>query len=323
MLLCNKLLYLHCKIIAMVNVEFKSMIELVRAFPDEQSCIAHLEELRWNGVPVSPFDANSTVYKCKGNKYRCRNTGKYFNVRTSTMFDNTKVPLQKWFLGIWLVTNHKKGISSIQLSKDIDVTQKTAWFMLHRIRQCFGVENNSNDKLDGIVEVDETFVGGKAANMNKAKRATRINTTGYVDKVPVVGFAQRNGTTITKIIKAANMAILKPLVIANVDNKATLVTDGFSGYKDLNKEYDHVIINHSANQYAKGEFHTNTIEGFWSLLKRSIYGIYHSVSPKHLAQYLNETTFRYNTRKATDGLRFSYILVNSNQRLTYKSLIQK
>jgi transposase-like protein len=140
----------------MINKDFNSIIELLQSFPTEQTCIDHLEKLRWNGHVVSPFDVTSQVYVCKDNKYRCRKTGKYFNVRTGTLFDNTKVPLRKWFFAIWLVTSHKKGISSIQLSKDIDVTQKTAWFMLQRIRNCFGFDNDG--QLDNQVEVDETFV---------------------------------------------------------------------------------------------------------------------------------------------------------------------
>ena len=131
----------------MINTNFKSIIDLLKAFPDEQTCINHLEELRWNGNTVSPFDPASKVYKCKDNKYRCRNTGKYFNARTNTLFDNTKVELRKWFLAIYIVTSHKKGISSIQLSKDIDVTQKTAWFMLQRIRNCFGFEGSLDNEV--------------------------------------------------------------------------------------------------------------------------------------------------------------------------------
>jgi len=314
----------------MINIEFKSVIELIRAFPDEQTCINHLTELRWNGVAVSPFDETSTVYVCKGNKYRCRNTGKYFNVRTGTMFDNTKVELQKWFLAIWLVTNHKKGISSIQLSKDIAVTQKTAWFMLQRIRNCFGIENTDNT-LTGVVEVDETFVGGKSANFHQYQRKLNKKTignvstyTGYKHKIPVVGFLQRDGKVITRVIKHAHGVILKPMVKTFINKAATLVTDGFGGYHGLDLHFDkHVIINHGKGEYAVGEFSTNSIEGFWALLKRSIFGIYHNVSPKHLVKYVDETTFRFNTRKVTDGLRFSYILHNSNKRLTYKTLIAK
>lgn len=126
----------------MINNDFNTILELLQEFPDEQTCIEHLESLRWpHGNVVSPFDANSKVYKCAGNRYRCKTTKKYFNVKTSTLFDNTKIALQKWFLAIWLVTSHKKGISSVQLSKDIGVTQKSAWFMLQRIRNCFGFDN--------------------------------------------------------------------------------------------------------------------------------------------------------------------------------------
>lgn len=143
----------------MINQDFKSILDLIKAFPNEQTCIDHLETLRWNGNVISPFDKSSKVYVCKGNKYKCKNTGKYFNVKTDTMFDNTKMELQKWFLAIWIVTSHKKGISSLQLGRDLNITQKSAWFMLQRIRKCFGIENNN--ELDNEVEADETYVGAK------------------------------------------------------------------------------------------------------------------------------------------------------------------
>lgn len=143
----------------MINKDFHSIIELLEAFPNEEICIQHLEAIRWNGKVVSPFDNHSPVYKCKNNKYRCKNTGKYFNVKTGTMFDNTKIRLQKWFLAIWLITAHKKGISSLQLARDIHTTQKTAWFVLQRVRACFGIENDN--QLQNEVEVDETYIGGK------------------------------------------------------------------------------------------------------------------------------------------------------------------
>lgn len=149
----------------MINKDFKTVLGLLQAFPDEQTCIDHLEQLRWNGHVVSPFDPASKVYKCKGNKYRCKETGKYFNVKTGTLFDNTKVKLQKWFLAIWRVTSHKKGISSAQLSKDIVVTQKTAWLMLQRIRNCFGMENDTEP--DNELEADETYTYISGKNKNK------------------------------------------------------------------------------------------------------------------------------------------------------------
>ncbi len=145
----------------MINTNFKSILDLVKAFPDEQSCIDHLTHLRWNGNVISPFDSESRVYTCKNNRYRCKNTSKYFNVKTATLFDNTKIELRKWFMAIYLITGHSKGISSIQLSKDIDVTQKTAWFMLQRIRNCFGIDT---DQLDNEVEINKTYIGGKNKN---------------------------------------------------------------------------------------------------------------------------------------------------------------
>ena len=165
----------------MINQDFNSILDLIKAFPDQQSCIDQLEQLRWNGNVVSPFDATSKVYDCKGNKYKCKNTGKYFNVKTNTIFDNTKMPLQKWFLAIWLVTSHKKGISSLQLGRDLNITQKSAWFMLSRIRQCFGIDNDS--QLDNEVEADETFVGGK----NKNKHANKKFKGTSEDKTLVLG----------------------------------------------------------------------------------------------------------------------------------------
>lgn len=152
----------------MFNKEIKSVLDLIKAFPTEQSCIDHLEIIRWNGNVVSPFDATSKVYNCKGNKYMCKNTQKYFNVKTNTIFDNTKLELQKWFLAIWIVTSHKKGISSLQLGRDLDITQKSAWFMLQRIRKCFGIENNNT--LENEVEADETYVGVKIKTVIMIKK---------------------------------------------------------------------------------------------------------------------------------------------------------
>ena len=182
----------------MINKEFNTILELLQAFPDEQSCIDHLTALRWeDGLVISPFDAESKVYKCANNRYRCKNTGKYFNVKTSTLFDNTKVKLQKWFLAIWLVTSHKKGISSIQLSKDIGVTQKTAWFMLHRIRNCFGFDNDND--LSNEVEVDETYVGGKAKNKHNSKRVKGTQGRSTKDKAPVFGMGKLNAKCVDDV----------------------------------------------------------------------------------------------------------------------------
>jgi len=304
----------------MVNTsEFNSILDLIKAFPDEQTCIDHLEWLRWNGNVVSPFDPSSKVYDCKGNKYKCKTTGKYFNVKTATLFDNTKLPLQKWFLGIYLVTSHKKGISSLQLAKDIDITQKSAWFMLQRIRECFGL--NDEEQLDNEVEVDETFIGGKNKNRHADKKVENSQGRSMKDKTAVVGMVERNGRLTAKTVEDVKNATLSREVIQNVKEGATLYSDEWLGYRGLDRIYDHAFVKHGQHEYVNGRIHTNTIEGFWSILKRGIIGIYHFTSKKHLQRYVDEFAFRYNSRNTNEAMRFNMLLGNMEHRLTYKALI--
>lgn len=305
----------------MINKDFNSIIELIKTFPNEQSCINHLEELRWEGIVVSPFDKTSKVYKCKGNKYKCKITGKYFNVKTGTLFDNTKVPLQKWFVAIWLATSHKKGISSLQLSRDIEVTQKTSWFMLQRIRECFGEEPLSS--LSGEVEADETYIGGRNKNRHEHKRIKGIQGRSVKDKTPVVGMIERGGDLIAKVVNNTKSSTLTKEVINHVKKTAKLYTDEWLGYKGVSKIYDHSIVKHNKEEYVNGRVHTNTIEGFWSLLKRSIIGVYHFTSKKHLQKYVDEMVFRYNSRDISEGKRFNLMLTNIEHRLKYKDLIKE
>lgn len=305
----------------MINSEFKSIIDLIKAFPSEEACIKHLEELRWNGNVISPFDNNSKVYKCSGNKYRCKNTGKYFNVRTATLFDNTKIELQKWFIAIFLVTSHKKGISSLQLGRDLDVTQKTAWFMLQRIRNCFGLHNDNI--LDNEVEIDETYVGGKNKNRHADKKVENSQGRSHIDKTPVLGMVERQGKVSAKAVENVSSAVLTPEVIRLVKESATLYTDEWLGYKGISKIYDHSVVKHNQGEYVNGRVHTNTIEGFWSLLKRGIVGIYHFTSKKHLQKYVDEFVFRYNSREMETAVRFNMLLANNQYRITYNQLINK
>lgn len=303
----------------MINKDFNSIIDLLKAFPSEQSCIDHLEKLRWNENVVSPFDNDSKVYTCKGNKYKCKNTGKYFNVKTSTIFDNTKMPLQKWFLAIWLVTSHKKGISSLQLGRDLDITQKSAWFMLQRIRNCFGIDNDT--QLNNEVEVDETYVGGKNKNRHANKKFKNSQGRSAKDKTPVVGMVERGGKVTARTVDNVKSATLTAEIIRNVKESATLYSDEWLGYKGVSRIYDHSVVKHNQGQYVNGRVHTNTIEGFWSLLKRGIFGIYHFTSKKHLQLYVDEFVFRYNSRNNTESERFNLLLMNLENRITYKELI--
>ena len=305
----------------MLGLKFNSLIELVKVFNNEQTCISYLEELIWFDGVVSPFDSNSKVYKCAGNKYKCKNSGLYFNVKTNTMFDSTKIELQKWFMAIWLITSHKKGISSHQLAKDIDVTQKTAWFMLQRMRNCFDIENNH--ELDNEVEADETFVGGKNKNRHKDKKVPNSQGRSFKDKTPVVGMVERQGKLVAKKVESTAKEHLTPELIKVVKETATLYTDEWLGYKGINRIYNHLFVKHNQKEFVNGNIYTNTIEGFWSLLKRGIMGVYHFTSKKHLQYYVDEFVFRYNTRKfETEKDRFNYFLTAiSNKYLPYKKLI--
>jgi transposase-like protein len=300
----------------MINKDFNSILELLNEFDTEQKCIEHLEALRWNGYVVSPFDSDSKVYKCKGNKYRCKNTGKYFNVKTGTLFDNTKIKLQKWFLAIWLITSHKKGISSLQLAKDIDVTQKTAWFMLQHIRKCFNIENDNT--LNNDVEIDETYVGGKNKNRHNDKKIDGSQGRRAKDKTPVIGMIERNGKLTARKIEDVKAYTLTKEIIQNVKETANLYTDEWVGYSSISKIYNHAFVKHNQGEYVNGKVHTNTIEGFWSLLKRGIIGIYHFTSRKHLQKYVDEFVFRYNTRSGSESDRFNLLLSNTEVRTTYR-----
>ncbi|MEP7163106.1 MAG: IS1595 family transposase [Ferruginibacter sp.] len=302
--------------------EFKSIIDLLKTFPNEQSCIDHLENLSWGGNPVSPFDSTSKVYKCAGNKYKCKNTGKYFNVRTNTIFDNTKIPLQKWFLALYVFSSHKKGISSHQLAKDISVTQKSAWFLLHRLRYAFD-HPNFKAVLGNTVEIDEAGIGGQSFYKHSNKKVRNEEGAVISGKTSVIGMKERGGNIKAIVIPDRTKETLLPIIYANVKPDSVLMTDELISYQNLGKDFEHYSVNHSAKQYVNEMAHTNGIENFWSHLKRGIDGIYHSISKEHLQSYIDEFTLRFNTRDYNTQGRFDLILAAvSNKRLTYKELIK-
>lgn len=300
--------------------DFKSILDLLNTFPTEQDCINHLELIRWGGNPVSPFRPESKVYKCKGNKYKCKETGKYFNVKVGTIFEDSKIPLQKWFMALYVFSSHKKGVSSHQLAKDIDVTQKTAWFILHRLRYAFDHPNFRGIFESNPVEIDETYVGGKAKNKHTSKKEKGNQGRSLKDKSAVLGMKERSGKVKAMVVPNTKIDTIQPLVENNVKPGVTVYTDEWWAYSNLQSKFDHKRVNHGAKEYVNQMAHTNGIENFWSHLKRGIDGIYHWVSKEHLQVYVNEYSLRFNTRTSTTSERFNLILGNVSGRLLYKTL---
>ncbi len=300
---------------------FKNLIDVMLYFNDKATCEKHLAQMRWEGgQPVCPHCGScGKIYTMKHN-YKCSDCRKQFSVTKGTIFESSHISLQKWFAALWLITSHKKGISSLQLHRDIGVTQKTAWFMLQRIRFMVRTDN-FRKPLENEVEVDETYIGGKNKNRHADKKVPMSQGRSVKDKTPVFGLVERNGIVVAMKVDNTSGKNLKPIIMKHVSKAASLFTDEWRAYKGLDKDFNHSVVRHGEGEYVVGNAHTNTIEGFWSLLKRGIVGIYHSVSAKHLDLYLDEFEFRYNTREIACADRFCLSLTKSNCRLTYAELI--
>ena len=303
---------------------FKSILEFQKHFNTDEKCRQYLEQQRWSGNPCCPFcgsinvkrfETNKKIFKCR--EKECRNK---FSVTVGTIYENTKISLTKWFLAMYILSNHSKGISSLQLVGWLNVTQKTAWFLNHRIRQM--LTDKEPELLNGISEIDETYVGAALKNVHKSKKDAK-KAKGNFGKTMVFGAVQREGKVIAKVVKDTSAETLVNAVNEHIEQGSTMVSDENQAYNQLSLKYTHVRVNHSAKEYVRGEAHTNTIEGFWSLLKRQINGIHHSVSPKHLQRYCNEATYRYNNKRIPQDERFITALKGCEGKLTYQSLIKK
>ncbi|MFD0894386.1 IS1595 family transposase [Luteolibacter ambystomatis] len=291
------------------------MYSFNKIFPDEAAAIAFLENARWpDGNIQSPYgDKGAYRIETRPGVYKCRATRKQFSVRQGTIFEESRLPLHKWFYAIFLTQSTKKGVSSIHLANVLGVTQKTAWFMMHRLR--YGVEHGDCLRpLSGIVEMDEHYSGGKG----RGKRGR-----GAENKTPVFGMVERGGEVRVQVVPDCKKKTLIPIIKKHVSTENTeVMTDDFPTYNALDGMYDRQVINHSAKQYvrADGHVHTNTIEGFWSHLKLGLKAVQIHVRPKHLNRYCKEYEFKYNTRKLTNFERFSRWFDFCNGRLTYKAL---
>jgi transposase-like protein len=295
-------------------------------FADPDNCRRFMIELRWpDGKVRCPncgsenvrYLPNAHLFKCFEKHPRAK-----FSLKVGTIFEDSPIALEKWLPAMWLLVNAKNGISSWEVHRALGVTQKTAWFMLQRLR--LALQGNDGGFLGGEVEVDETFIGGKARNMHESKRRTKITGSGAKDKEIVFGMVERGGKVRASHVSTRGKDELQSTIRENVEAGAAIFSDELRSYKGLDADYQHAVINHAV-EYVNGNVHTNTMENFWSLLKRGLHGTYISVEPFHLFRYIDEQAFRYNNRKdMNDADRFVVGMTQiTGKRLTYKELTGK
>lgn len=308
-------------------MNFKSLPQLLDYFKDEKTCKDYYQQIRWNGDVACPHCGSIKVYNTKRG-FRCgdKDCRKDFTVTTGTIFHNTKISLRIWFASIYLATTSKKGISSVQLGEQLGITQKTAWFVLHRIREMLKEKSPQMLGENKVVETDATYIGGKERFRHYGKKRSKENPLltnegkAYKPKKVVIGIIERNGKVALRHVDGESTQNMVDFVTTHVPHKSTVYSDEAPAYNQLKRFYTHKNVKHALNIYVDGSVHTNTIENFWSVLKRGLYGIYHQVSDKHLERYLDEYSARFNTRDLTSQERFEKFLLDSESVLSYKRL---
>ena len=302
----------------------KTLKEAIEYFADRDRCFVYAVKLRWPSSKVTCPRCGSDQHSFISTRrlWFCKPCQKQFTMKVGTIFEDSPLGMDKWMVAFWLLVNCKNGISSYELGRDIGVTQRTAWFMLHRIR--YSLQQGSVSKMKGTVEVDETFIGGKARNMHIAQRKRRITGSGTKDKIPVMGIVERGGKVRTVVVPDRKKKTLQGEVKKHVEAGSALYSDDLLSYEGLEGQYAHKVVDHAV-EYVNGAVHTNTMENFWSLLKRALHGTYVSVEPFHLFRYLDEQAFRYNNRtEKNDSERFTQAMGQvEGRRLTYKEVSGK
>ncbi len=305
----------------------KTLLDIIRYFSDEKVCVTFLEKLRWDlGIPCCMKCGSTAITRMRNRPiYQCKEKGcRYqFGIRMGTVMENSPIPLSKWLPCFWMICNDKNGISSYEVARGLGVTQKSAWFMLHRVREA--MQDGFFAQLSGEVEIDETYVGGKGKNKSYARGLASGIQAGRAlsNKTVVRGMVERGGKIVADVIENPRRHHLLRGIRERIADGTVIYTDALKSYQALDNYYDHQVIDHS-KAYVQGAIHTNTLENFWSLLKRSLKGTYVQVMPYHLERYVIEQAYRYNNRKRDDLTRF-IICVSQifGRRLTYEQLISR
>ena len=303
-------------------VKFNSLIQIADYFNTEDKCRQAIAQERWGeGNAVCPYCGSTHTHVCSDGRYICKGCQRKFNVTVGTIFENTKLPLRKWFLAMYLVSSHKKGVSSLQLSRDIKVSQKTAWFMLHKIRGLYGQTDAVS--LGGEVEMDEMYLGGRETNKHESKKTEGTQGRSTKTKTPIFGMVQRDGNVVAMKVENTQGATLMPIVSQFVESGSTTYTDEASIYHKLDENgYNHVFVNHSQREYVRAkDIHTNGIEGFWAHFKRVIFSTYHCVSKDYVQRYIDEQVYRWNTRKEDASYRFEDMFKKAVKSFEYADVL--